>query len=139
MIILIYYQEDTHLKISKQIPSEILEKDFGELFGGENPENNGEITDEEEDHSLSGNDASGEYSVSENSISESNINVNTELNIEDSGNLNKLTINELDENELNNEMNNTLGTIEKGDGGVNLEEDAGLISQILNYQMMLKN
>ena len=36
----------------------------------------------------------------------------------------------MDENELNNEMNNTLGTIEKGDGGVNLEEEAINLSNL---------
>ena len=99
----------------KQIPNEILEKDFSELFGN----NNEELSDNEEDHSLSGNEASGEYSISENSLNE-NI-VNKELNIQKSDK--DLNINDLDINELDNEMNERIGYIDSDNSGLIINEE----------------
>ena len=99
----------------KQIPNEILEKDFSELFGN----NNEEISDDDEDHSLSGNDASGEYSISENSLNESD-NLN-KLNIQDSNV--ELDVNNLDINELDNEMNEKMEGIDINNSGVIINEE----------------
>lgn len=99
----------------KQIPNEILEKDFSELFGN----NNEEISDNDEDHSLSGNEASGEYSISENSINESD-NL-SKLNIQDSNV--ELDVNNLDINELDNEMNEKMGDIDINNSGVIINEE----------------
>ena len=99
----------------KQIPSEILEKDFTELFGNSNEE----ISDNEEDHSLSGNDASGEYSVSENSVSEKDN--SDKLNIKDSQK--DLDINDLNIEELDNHMEEKIGNIDTNNSGLVINEE----------------
>lgn len=104
----------------KQIPNEILEKDFSELFGN----NNEEISDNDEDHSLSGNDASGEYSISENSISENSLNENNikgKLKMKESNK--DLNIHDLDMKELDNEMNEKIGNIDANISGLIINEE----------------
>lgn len=97
----------------KQIPSEILEKDFSELFGN----NDKDISDNDEDHSLSGNDASGEYSISDNSLNDINPNLNLKESSKD------LNINDLDIKELDNEMNEQIGTIDANNSGLIINEE----------------